>query len=186
MKKLILASGSPRRKELLKELGYKFEIIPSNIDEKINVNNNIQEEIEKLSYKKAYSVFKDNVDSIVIGADTIVVKDNAIYGKPKDKKEAFQMLKNLSNNEHSVITGVSILSNKMSETFSSITTVKFGELSDEEILNYIDNENVLDKAGAYAIQGGAKKFIKSINGEYYTIVGLPIHELYKRIKKYYE
>lgn len=186
MKKLILASGSPRRKELLKELGYPFEITPSNIDETININNDIREEIEKLSYNKAYSIFKDNKDSIVIGADTVVVKNNTIYGKPKNKDEAFKMLKSLANEEHYVITGVSILSNKMSETFSSQTIVKFGEMSDKEIYNYIENENVLDKAGAYAIQGGAKKFIESINGEYYTIVGLPIYELNKRIKKYYE
>lgn len=186
MTRLILASNSPRRKELLKDLGYSFEIIPSNIDEKINPNKSIQSEIENLSFNKALSVFKDNKDSIVIGSDTVVILDNKIYGKPKTNEEAKAMLKALSNKTHLVLTAVSIISSKQSETFSVKTEVEFDNITDEEIDKYIKEENVLDKAGAYAIQGLAKKFIKSINGDYYTIMGLPIHELYVRLKKYYE
>lgn len=185
MNRLVLASNSPRRKELLKDLGYAFEIIPSNINEDINLNNPIQDEIEKLSFNKALSVFKDNKDAIVVGSDTVVILDNKIYGKPKNKEEAKVMLQTLRNKTHIVLTSVSIISNKQSETFSVSTEVEFDDISDDEIEKYIDEENVLDKAGAYAIQGLAKKFIKSINGDYFTIMGLPVHELYVRLKKYY-
>lgn len=186
MKKLILASGSPRRKELLEDFGYPFEVIPSNINEEINISKPITEEIEKLSFNKALSIFKEHKDSIVIGSDTVVVLENKIYGKPKDKDDAKRMLQNFRNKTHKVITSVSIISNEKSETFSSTTDVTFGNITNEEIDKYIDEENVLDKAGAYAIQGKAKKFIKSINGDYYTVVGLPVQMLNERLKKYYE
>ena len=185
MTRLILASNSPRRKELLKDLGYSFETIPSNINEEINYNNSIQSEIEKLSYNKALSVFKHNKDAIVIGSDTVVVLNNKIYGKPKNNEEAKVMLQTLRNKTHIVLTAVSIISIKQSETFSVKAEVTFDNISDEEIDLYINEENVLDKAGAYAIQGLAKKFISSINGDYFTIMGLPVHELYVRLKKYY-
>ena len=186
MKRLILASGSPRRKELLKELGHDFEVIPSNADETLDLNNPIKEEIEKLSFKKALSVFKNNKDAIVIGSDTVVVRNNIVYGKPKDKNDAINIIKSLNNGDHQVITAVTILSKDMSETFSTETTVTFGFMSDEEIQEYASNDSILDKAGAYAIQEDSKKNIKSINGDYYSIMGLPVYELNKRLKKYYE
>ena len=186
MTRLILASNSPRRKELLGDLGYSFEVIPSNINENIDPNNSIQSEIEKLSFNKAMSVFKDNKDAIVIGSDTVVILNNRIYGKPKTKEEAKTMIQDLRNNTHIVLTAVSIISSKKSETFSINTEVTFGDISDKEIDEYINKENVLDKAGAYAIQGLAKKYIKSINGDFYTVVGLPVYELDKRLKEYYE
>lgn len=186
MSKLILASSSPRRKELLQELGYDFEIIPSNIDEQLNLNNSIDEEMAKLSFNKALSIFNDHKDSIVIGADTIVYKDNKIFGKPKDKNDAFNMIKELNDKSHEVITAVTIISKEKSESFISKTLVTFDKLNDSEIKEYVSNNEVLDKAGAYAIQGQAKKFIKSINGDYYTVMGLPVCELNKRLKKYYE
>lgn len=186
MKKLILASNSPRRKELLEDLKYNFDIIPSDINEEIDINNPIDDEIQKLSYNKAFSVFQNNKDAIVIGADTVVVLNNKIYGKPKDNNEAKLMLQTLRNNTHSVITAVTIISSKISETFSSKTDVEFGNIEDEEIDKLIKEENLLDKAGSYAIQGAAKKYIKKINGDYYTVVGLPIYELNQRLKKYYE
>lgn len=186
MNKLILASNSPRRKELLSILGYPFEVIPSNISEDIDKEKSITNQIEELSYNKAFSVFNNNKDAIVIGADTIVYFDNKIYGKPKNIIEAKHMLQELRNNTHKVVTGVTIISNKQSECFSSITDVTFGDISDDEIDQYIKKENVLDKAGAYAIQGYAKKYIKEIHGDFYTVVGLPIYELGKRLKKYYE
>ena len=186
MSNLILASGSPRRKELLKELGYTFEIIPSNINEEINLNNPIEDELMKLSFNKASSVFNSNKDSIVIGADTIVYKNNKVYGKPKNKDEAYNMIKDLNNTDHEVITAVSIISKEKSESFYTKTIVTFDYINDEEIKNYINKNDVLDKAGAYAIQGDAKKFIKSINGDYYSVMGLPICELNKRLRKYYE
>ena len=186
MNKLILASGSPRRKELLEDLGYPFEIIPSNIDEHIDLNNSIIEEIEKLSFNKALSVFNNHKDSIVIGSDTVVVLDNKIYGKPKDMEDAKRMIQDFRNRTHVVITAVSIISNKKSETFSSQTEVTFSNITDKEIDIYLNEEKVLDKAGAYAIQGKAKKYIKAINGDFYTVVGLPVQMLNERLKKYYE
>lgn len=186
MKQLILASSSPRRKELLEDLGYPFITIPSNINEYINLNNSIIDEIEKLSFNKALSVFNNNKGSIVIGSDTVVVLNNTIYGKPKDYNDAKRMLTEFSNNTHKVITAVTIMSSAQSETFSSVTEVTFDNITEKEIEKYINEENVLDKAGAYAIQGKAKKFIKKINGDYFTVMGLPVNELNKRIKKYYE
>lgn len=186
MNRLILASNSPRRKELLADLGYPFEIIPSNIKEEIDQNKPITTEIEKLSFNKAMSVFINNKDAIVIGSDTVVILNNKIYGKPKDNSDAKRILQELRNNTHIVLTAVSIISAKKSETFSASTKVEFGDYSDVEIDEYINKESVLDKAGAYAIQGLAKKFIKSINGDYFTIMGLPVYELNKRLKEYYE
>ena len=184
MSKLILASNSPRRKELLSLLKIPFEIIPADIDETINPENDLNQEIERLSFQKALAIFKDNKDSIVIGSDTIVHIDNEIFGKPKDVQEAKEMLKRLSNNTHTVITAVTIISNKLSETFSINSDVTFMNLTEEEIDKYISTNEPLDKAGSYAIQGDGAKFIKHINGDYYAIIGLPISEVYDRLKKH--
>lgn len=184
MNKVILASGSPRRKELLSLLGIEFDIIPADIDEEINPNNKLTDEIEKLSYLKAYEVFKDNKDSIVIGSDTVVSINNEVLGKPNTKDNAKKMLQKLSGNCHQVITAVSILSPTKSETFSTVSNVYFRELTEDEIEEYANSDEPLDKAGAYAIQGYARKFISRIDGDYYSIIGLPICELSQRIKKY--
>lgn len=186
MNKLILASKSPRRKELLSLLKIPFEIVSADIDEKINENNDLRKEIEKLSYQKANAVFVNNRDAIVIGSDTIVRINNQVLGKPKSKQQAKQMLQTLSNNTHEVITAVSIIKDNNIETFSKIAKVTFYELTDKEIGDYIDTNEPMDKAGAYAIQGIGSKFVKSINGDFYTIMGLPIGELYHRIQKYLE
>lgn len=184
MSKIVLASGSPRRKELLSLLGFDFDVVPADINEEIDYTKPLQEEIEKLSYLKAYEVFKEHKNSIVIGSDTIVAISNKVLGKPKTKEKAKEMLQELSGNVHQVITAVSIISPKKSETFSTISNVYFRELSKEEIENYSNTEEPLDKAGAYAIQGQARTFISRIDGDYYSIIGLPICELSQRIKKY--
>ena len=184
MAKIILASQSPRRKELLKSLGIDFEIIPADIDESIDTDKPLIDEIEKLSFLKANHIFKDHKDSVVIGSDTIVVLNGLLLGKPKTNEKAKEMLNMLSNNTHQVITAVSIISPKCSETFSNVSDVTFRELTSKEIDEYVNSGEPLDKAGAYAIQGGAKTFISSINGDYYSIIGLPICELSQRIKKY--
>ena len=184
MSKIILASGSPRRKELMQMLGIDFDIIVADIDETIDYDANLVKEIERLSYGKANAVFIDHEDDIVIGADTIVKLGNNILGKPKDKEEAVNMLKLLSDNTHQVVTAVSILSKDKKETFSSITDVTFYKLTEEEINEYVESVEPLDKAGAYAIQGKGSEFVKSINGDYYTVVGLPIAEVYRRLKEY--
>lgn len=182
--RLILASGSPRRKEILSYLSIPFEVITSNFEEKIDENKPLEEEIKRLSKEKANTVFKENKDSIVIGADTIVTIKNKILGKPKNKEEAYQMLKLLSNKKHAVITGVTIISEEKTETFASISNVYFNKLTDKEINNYIATGEPMDKAGAYAIQGIGSKFISKIDGDYYAIMGLPINEIYKRLKAF--
>lgn len=184
MNKLILASKSPRRKEILSYLNIPFEIIVSNADEEINPSNNLRDEIESLSFKKALAVFENNKDAVVIGADTIVTLDNQVLGKPKDADDAFAMLTLLQGRTHEVITGCTIISNKQSETFSTVTQVTFKPLTYDEINEYIKTKEPLDKAGAYAIQGEGGKFIKSINGDYYSVMGLPLSELDTRLKKY--
>lgn len=184
MSKIILASGSPRRKELLSTLGYGFEVMTSEVDETLNPDNDIIEEIEALSFKKALAVFKDHRDKIVIGSDTMVTINGRRLGKPKDEEDAFLMLKELSNNTHEVVTAVSIISASQSETFSSVSKVKFAKMSDEEIREYIATKEPMDKAGAYAIQGLGSKYIQGIVGDYYSIMGLPVCEVYHRLQKY--
>ena len=154
------------------------------IEETIDHNKELRSEIEKLSFLKALKVYKDNPDAVVIGADTIVVVDNKVLGKPKNEQEANEMLHKLQNNKHTVITGCTIISSKMSETFSNMSDVYFNPMSDEEIDEYIKTNEPMDKAGAYAIQGIGSKFIHSIDGDYYSIMGFPISEVYQRIKKY--
>ena len=184
MNKVILASQSPRRKELLSLLKIDFEAIPADIEEEINPDNDLVKEIEKLSYQKANHIFSTHKDALVIGSDTIVKINNEVLGKPKTYEDASKMLHILSNNTHEVVTGVTIMVDDKVETFSQIARVTFYPLSDEEIDEYIKTNEPMDKAGAYAIQGIGAKFIKTINGDFYTIMGLPIAELYHRLKKY--
>lgn len=184
MTRVILASKSPRRKELMELLNIPFDVIVSDIDEQIDYNNDLVKEIEKLSYQKAMAVFKDHNDALVIGSDTIVKINNDVLGKPKSIEMAKNMLRELSDNIHEVVTGVTILYQDKVETFSSVAKVTFYPLTEEEIDEYVNSNEPMDKAGSYAIQGDGAKFIKSIEGDYYTIVGLPIAELYHRLKKY--
>lgn len=184
MNKIILASKSPRRRELLSMLGIEFDVIPADIDEQIDYNNDLVKEIQKLSFQKANAVFQDHQDNIVIGSDTIVFIDNKVLGKPKSKQEAKEMLHRLSGKTHQVVTGVTIISKEKTDTFASVTDVTFYELTDEEIETYVESVEPLDKAGAYAIQGKGSEFVRSINGDYYTVVGLPIAEVYRHLKSF--
>ena len=174
--KFILASASERRKELLSRIVKDFEVRVSDFDEEsVHVNEDIEEYVKILSEGKAKSVALNySSDSIIIGADTIVVIDNKVLGKPKDKNDAFRMLKSLSNNVHRVYSGVTVINNstKVIKSECLYTEVYFSELSDEEIWKYIDTGECLDKAGAYGIQGFGGVFVKSINGCYYNVVGL--------------
>ena len=184
MTRIILASKSPRRKELMELLRVPFDIIVSDIEENIDFDNDLVKEIEKLSYQKAEAVFRDHDDALVIGADTIVKIGNDVLGKPHSIEEAKKMLRELSDNTHEVVTGVTIMCGNDVETFSKVASVTFYPLTDEEIDEYIKTNEPLDKAGSYAIQGDGAKFIKEIDGDFYTIVGLPVAELYHRLKKY--
>lgn len=182
MKKIILASNSPRRKEILSIYTDNFSTKVSNIDETINPEKNLKDEISNLSYKKAYCIFKDNRDAVVIGADTIVVYNNEILGKPKDEQDAYRMLKILSNNVHEVITATTIIDNKNIYKDISVSKVYFKKLDDKEIFKYIETKEPMDKAGAYGIQGYAGCFINKIEGDFYSIMGMPLNFIYTTLE----
>ncbi|MCR1972869.1 Maf-like protein [Clostridium sporogenes] len=183
MENIILASASQRRQELLKRILGNFQIIVSDFDESsIPFKNNIPSYVMNLAEGKARSVSKkimDQDNNLIIGCDTIVAFNNRILGKPKDKKDAFEMLQALSGNEHEVYSGLAILdvkSNKIIKDFVC-TKVKFSKLSSVQIEKYINTGDPMDKAGAYGIQGKAGIFVENINGCYYNVVGLPLNKL---------
>ena len=184
--KFILASASDRRKELLSRIISDFEVKISDFDEgTVEVSKDIEKYVKTLAEGKAKSVALNCTnDSIIIGADTIVVIDDNILGKPKDKDDAFRMLKLLSNNVHRVYSGVTVINNEKQVMKSEClyTEVYFSEISDDEIWRYIESGECLDKAGAYGIQGYGGVFAEKINGCYYNVVGLPLNLLNKMIK----
>lgn len=188
--RIVLASGSPRRKDLLSRFVKDFEIIVSGADESIINGLTPEEQVQRLSYLKAKSVFdKLTGDILVIGSDTIVVKNNKIYGKPKNKEHAKQMIKELLEGDktHYVMTGLCVLIRKENEekefkTYDK-TKIYFEDISDEEIDKWLNTGNAMDKAGAYGIQNEFSVFINKIEGNYDSVVGLPIHKLYKIIKE---
>lgn len=181
---VILASASPRRKELLKYLYYDFEIIPSDIDENISNECNPYEVAEKLAVKKAMSI-KNNT-SLVIGCDTVVILDDKIIGKPCNSDDAFKILTSLSGKVHDVVTGVCLYYKGRSYSFNEVTNVEFYPLSEEEISAYIMTGECNDKAGAYGIQGLGSLFVKRINGDFYNVVGLPVSRLRQEIKRFFK
>ncbi len=186
---VILASGSPRRKELLSLITKNFKIIISNTDENFKEGLTIEEQSKRIAYLKSKAVFdKTEGNRIVIGSDTMVIKDGKFYGKPKDKKEAFQMITELQNNVHEVITSICILIEKDGkiEKYNDydISKVHISAMSSEEIKRWIDTGKAMDKAGAYAIQEEFSKFIERIDGNYDSIVGLPTHKVYQILKPY--
>ncbi|MNI37425.1 Maf-like protein [Clostridium sp. YIM B02506] len=182
----VLASASERRKELLTRLCEEFRVIESFFpEEKVVFNGNLEEYVKELSLGKAKYV-ADNLDTedIIIAADTIVAIGDLILGKPKDKDDAYNMLKSLSGKVHNVYTGVTVLDLRSKKIISEAvcTEVKFSHLSDEEILSYVDSGDPLDKAGAYGIQGRGGVFVERIEGCYYNVVGLPLNKLDKMLK----
>lgn len=189
--KIILASGSPRRKELLSLVVKDFDIIVSDVDETLQNGLTLEEQTTRLSYLKAKKVFQEtDGDRIVIGSDTIVAKDGKIYGKPKDKENAKQMIKELLQDDksHEVITGLSVLIQQGDiyneyKTFDK-TKVYFKDITDREIERWIDTGHAMDKAGAYGMQNEFGVFVEKIEGNYSTVIGLPIHKLYEIIKEY--
>lgn len=179
---IVLASGSPRRQELLKLLYCDFKIIPADIDENFSDKCDPYEVAEKLAVKKAMSV--KNSSCLVIGCDTIVISDNNIMGKPQNSEQAFKMLSSLSGKIHDVVTGVCLCYKGKSYSFKEVTNVEFYPLSDEEISAYIMTGECKDKAGAYGIQGLGSLFVKRINGDFYNVVGLPVSRLRHEIKRF--
>ena len=181
MKKIILASSSPRRKELLTTAGIEFEIHVKEVDESVPDGTPPADAAKMTAARKAAAVAEDYADCVVIGADTIVVANGKILGKPKDEADAESMLRMLSGIEHEVITGVCIIRNGTPETFAQISKVKFYDLTDEEISAYVATKEPMDKAGAYGIQGLGCKLVEHIEGDYFNIVGLPVAEVCRRI-----
>ena len=181
---IILASSSPRRAKLLKDAGLQFEIVASDVDETFDPTLTPSEIAMYLAKLKADHIAKNYKNDIVIGADTIVVYGNKILGKPVDENDAFEMLTTLSNQCHIVYTGVSIISKDKEETFYSQTKVCMKALSELEIRAYINTKEPMDKAGAYGIQGDGGKLVDQYEGDFFTIMGLPLKELLTRLKNY--
>lgn len=181
MKLLILASNSKRRVDILRMLGFKFLVIPSGVDESISEYSPILT-ARRLAFKKSFTVWKDYKYATVIGADTLVVADGKVLGKPKDTQQAVQMLHILSGRWHDVITGVCIISTGKRIVFHDIARVKFRHIEDKEIKEYILTCEPLDKAGAYAVQGFGATFVEKIVGDFYTVMGLPVGKTYKLLR----
>ena len=189
--KLYLASASPRRKELLKQVGLSFKTMPSTVEEKIT-RTKPDEVVEELSYQKAVDVCSKLTaegmeDFVVIGADTVVSCWGEILGKPQDKEDAAGMLKRLQDGSHQVYTGVTLAwksrdISPMYYTFSECTDVTMYAMTEEEIRRYVDSGEPMDKAGAYAIQGLCAAYIQSICGDYNNVVGLPVGRVYQELK----
>lgn len=179
---LILASKSPRRKELLSLITEDFIIKTADVDETLPAKITPSRAVEYLSRIKA-DPFKSDED-IVIGADTVVAVDDTILGKPADRENAFSMLKLLSGKEHSVFTGVTVIKGEKSSTFSVETRVKFYNLSDEEINAYINTGEPFDKAGGYGIQGKGSLLVEKIDGDYFNVVGLPVSRLNRCLESF--
>ena len=181
---MILASNSIRRREILKDAGFNIRILPAEIEE-TSLKNTLIEKVKDIAYKKAYHIAKSNLSEYVLAADTIVVIENKILGKPKDENEAKEFLKLLSANTHQVMTAYSFINieKKICIQDVDISEVKFYKLDEEEIDWYIKTGEPFDKAGAYGIQGKGRIFIEKINGDFFSIMGFPIAKFIKELKK---
>ncbi len=180
--KVILASNSPRRKELLGVITADFTVCPSLCEENVPENISPFETAEYLARLKALEVASRYKDAVVLGADTCVLAENRVLGKPKDRDEAKRMLKLLSGKTHSVVTGCAVVKKGNCQSFSVETKVEFYSLSEKEIEDYVSSSEPYDKAGGYGIQGKASLFVKGIIGDYFNVVGLPIAELNRVLK----
>lgn len=180
----ILASASPRRRELLAKCGICFDIIPSGIEEKIT-GETPPDIVMELARQKAMDVWKNHAadSDVVIGADTIVVYRDEILGKPDDEEEALNMLSMLADRTHQVYTGVAIIHGSSMKTFCERTDVTFYPVDRQDLLRYIASGDPMDKAGAYGIQGDFAIHVKEIHGDYNNVVGLPVARLYQELKK---
>ena len=184
-KEIILASKSPRRVEILKMIGLDFDIVPSEVDEKININLKGRSFAEYWSKKKSKLISNQYPEKLIIGADTVVIFNGQIMGKPIDKNDSRNMLMMLSGNSHEVVTGMTLTckNKKISKTFSESTKVFVREIPSDQIDFYIDNYNTTDKAGSYGIQEWFSIWIDRIDGCYYNVMGLPISKFYKKYSK---
>ncbi|MBQ5335083.1 MAG: septum formation inhibitor Maf [Oscillospiraceae bacterium] len=182
--KLILASASPRRKELLGRLGVPFEVIVSDCDESLPDGIPADQAAELLAVRKAAAVAEEHPDAVVIGADTTVILDDLILGKPRDRAECCEMLRMLSGRQHKVVTGVAVFWDGRSASFSDETLVQFYPLTEAEISAYADTDEPYDKAGAYGIQGQGGLLVAGISGDYPNVVGLPVSRLVRQLRAF--
>ncbi len=181
---LVLASSSPRRVSILKDAGIEFIVEPSMIDENIDEKMKPIDLVLELAKLKAIHVAPKYPNDIVLGADTIVVYEDEVLGKPKDEDDAYRMLKKLSGETHIVYTAVALIKGERIESFVSATEVSMKKLSDLEIKNYIQTKEPMDKAGAYGIQGEGGNLVDHYKGDFFTIVGLPLKEVLEQLKKF--
>lgn len=182
--KFILASGSPRRNEILKNLGLRFEVVLPDVDETSD-ERDPRRLTEELSYRKGVAVYGalgEPTDTVIISSDTVVAVDGEILGKPCDQGNAERMLRMLSGRSHEVISGICLTYNGKSVTAHEVTEVVFDTMSDGDIATAVTLGEPLDKAGAYAVQGIASLFIKELRGDYFNVVGLPVNLLVKTLK----
>lgn len=184
MQKIILASWSPRRREILKILWIDFEVIPSNFEEKIKKNLSPEKIVENLAYGKAFDVLSKHQDGIIIWADTICVFENKIIGKPKNLKQAEKMICSYSNKTMDVFTGISLIKEDRVINHIEKSTIYFGEITAQEAANFVKKTNPLDKAWWFGIQELWWIFIKKIEGDYYNIVGLPLFKIYEILRTF--
>ena len=184
MKKIILASASPRRKELLTLAGVNFTVEVADADETLEDGVTPDEAVKQLAEIKARAVFEQHPDSVVIGADTVVAVDGKILGKPKNYEEANEMLNLLSGRKHFVFTGVCLMSQEKTTVFCQKTAVEFYPLSQNEIDEYIASNDCYDKAGGYGIQTNGCVLVKGIEGDYFNVVGLPVAETVRALKEF--
>jgi septum formation protein len=182
MEKLLLASASPRRAEILRAVGWPFETLAMHIDETLVPGESAAQSVERLALEKAEAAAQKRPSLLVLGADTTVVVDSEILGKPQDDRDARRMLRLLSNRWHDVLTGVALVrteGNSCRVVAHEKTQVRFAAMSDAEIDWYVKSGEPADKAGAYAVQGRAALFIEEIRGDYWNVVGLPLRLVYK-------
>lgn len=184
MGEIILASASPRRQELLKDIVSDFKVVVSSAKEVVPSGMKTEDIPKHLALLKAEDVLLKCPDAVVIGSDTIVVVDDKVLGKPKDEEDAFYMLKSLSSRKHFVMTGCAIASSSKKLSFTVSTEVEFFELTDDEIKSYIKTKDSFDKAGAYGIQSQGKTLVKAIYGDYYSVVGLPVGRLKRELEAF--
>jgi len=183
---LILASGSPRRARLMKEMGLKFRVLPSDAPEADSEQLTGRELAELNAYRKARAVAKDHPQAVVFGCDTVVYLETKPYGKPRDLKEALIMLAELSGRTHQVISGCCLMhmESHRCEIYSVTTDVRFRRLTDDQIFRYLKKINPLDKAGGYAVQEHGEMIVESVHGSFTNVVGLPVEELADRLKAF--
>lgn len=180
--KYILASQSPRREELLRLLDISYQIIPSHIDEVIQPGLSFEEVVMDIALQKAKHIASQYPDHTVLGFDTLVILDGKPLGKPTDREDAMAMLEMLQDNTHTVLTGCAIVKNDTVDLFYDQADVTFNPMTKEEINAYLDTNEPFDKAGAYGIQGYGARYINKVDGDYYSVMGVPLAKLYQRLR----